>query len=62
MNHADPWDEIARLEKQMQSELLDQLEVPRPNVWTRPQLQSLTSRARTAFASLRPRDADVERQ
>ena len=26
MNHADPWDEIARLEKQMEVELLAHLE------------------------------------
>jgi hypothetical protein len=62
MTHADPWDEIARLEKQMQSELLGQLEVPRPGVLTRPQLQSPSSRGRVAaFTSLRPRDANVDR-
>ena len=26
MNHADPWDETARLEKQMEAELLAQLD------------------------------------
>lgn len=30
MNHADPWDEIARLEKQMEVELLSQLEAAPP--------------------------------
>lgn len=29
MNHADPWDEITRLEKEMEAELLAQLEAPR---------------------------------
>ena len=30
MNHADPWDEIARLEKQMEVELLAQREAAPP--------------------------------
>lgn len=32
MNHADPWDEIPRLEKQMEAELLSQLEARLPAV------------------------------
>ena len=30
MQHADPWDEIARLEKQMDAELLEELEDAEP--------------------------------
>ena len=30
MNHADPWDEMARLEKQMEVELLAQREAAPP--------------------------------
>lgn len=30
MTHADPWDEISRLEEQVEAELLARLEVPPP--------------------------------
>lgn len=62
MTHADPWDEMARLERQLDSELLGQLEDPLADVVTRPRLQSLSFGDRTARTSLRSRDADVEHQ
>ncbi|MDH3207139.1 MAG: hypothetical protein OEO79_11035 [Gemmatimonadota bacterium] len=62
MTHADPWDENARLEKQMHLELLGQVEDPLPDVLTRRPSRSRSFGGRAAFISLRPRDADVERQ
>lgn len=59
MTHADPWDEIARLEKRMDLELLGQLEDPLPDALTGPQLKSSSSGGHTAFPSLRPRDTDA---
>jgi hypothetical protein len=45
MTHADPWDEIARLERQMDAELLRQLEDPLPDVLTRSPSQGPSSGA-----------------
>ena len=59
MTHADPWDENARLEKQMHSELLGHPEDPPPDVLARPQSQSRSSMGRTAFTSLLAFDVGV---
>jgi hypothetical protein len=32
MTHADPWDEITRLEEEMEAELLAHREAPRPSL------------------------------
>lgn len=62
MTHADPWDEIARLEQQMDSELAGQREGRSPDLVKRPRSRGLSPGGRAAFTSLIPRDTDVERK
>lgn len=58
MNHADPWDEIARLTKQMDVELLRQLRSERQD---RVKKRQRASKLRRTTGSARASDAALPR-